>query len=289
MADQSNTNSQAPLVEELVVTPVIKKRFNINEFFAEVRNDQILTNNKFLVQFQPFYATSKVTEKLKQFQLEDGETLTLRCEAASLPGPKFLTNNNIRRYGYGPVEHVVHDVQFSNISLTWIVDANAKLIEFFDAWTNIIVNYRSQGGSDMRTTVLYPGDVEYEPYNVGYKDDYACSRITIFVYNQELKQAVEYNLYDAFPVSISDVALDWGGKSSHLRYTVTFAFTDIRVKRNTESYLSFDDYVRELGISNIKNALLGGLIQTGKSIVEDGINKGKNVLINGITKVFKGN
>lgn len=201
----------------------------------------------------------------------------MRCENISLPGPKLLTNNNIRRYGYGPVEYMPHDVQFSNVSLSWIVDSNAEILEFFDKWMNAIINHESKGGSAMNEAKTYEGSapVEYMPYNVGYKDDYACSRITIFVYNMELEQVISYDLYDAFPISVSDTPMDWNNKGSHMKFTVSFAYTDIRVRRPTDPLLEFSNAFKES---------INPLVESGSNLS----NRTTNTLINGVTKLIRG-
>lgn len=279
MADTSNT--EPTTVSELEVTAVYGKpsRFNINSFHSEMRKNGVLVNNRFLVQLQPFYIGSKVASELGFIQSESGK-LTLRCENVSLPGPKLLTNNNIRRYGYGPVEHMPHDVQFSNVTISWILDSNAEVADFFNKWMTAIINYESRGGQAMSNSKTYEeSGVKYQPYNVGYKDDYACSRITIFVYDQELKQVISYDLYDAFPVSISDIPLDWNSKNTPIKYSVTFTYTDIRVRRP-------DDPLEELeeAIKDSLNKNFGPLMEAGRNIL-----KKTNTLLNGVTRVIRGN
>ena len=73
----------------------------------------------------------------------------MRCDSAILPGIDLLTNDNIRRYGYGPVESAAHGVQFGQARFTWMVDSRGKILNFFNDWMSSIVNFDSKGGVDI--------------------------------------------------------------------------------------------------------------------------------------------
>jgi hypothetical protein len=206
---------------------VSNSRFDINSFKSEFAKNSALPNHSYLVTFSPFAISDDTNSGLTSFLSDNSATITMRCDSAHLPGPRLITNDEVRRYGYGPVETVPHGVQFTNISLSWIIDSNAAIVQFFNTWMNLIVNYKSFGGADMASGTTY-GSVNYSPYELGYKDSYV-TKITIFAYDNYLNEVIEYSLYDAFPVTIHDVAMSWNDTDQLMKYTVDFAYTDLSV------------------------------------------------------------
>lgn len=202
-------------------------RFNINSFRSEI-NKGILQSNRYLVVMSPFNVGSRTTKVLSNFITNSSASLVLRCEAAMLPAIRLNTDDNIRRYGYGPVERVPHSVQFNEFMLTWLVDPKAKIVSFFNNWLHTIVNYQSKGGNAM-SVARNNGSIAFSPYEVGYKDDYSCPLMSIFVYNTENDKVIEYKLYDVFPVGINDANLAYGEGDTPLKFSVSFAFTDYEI------------------------------------------------------------
>ena len=101
-----------------------------------------------------------------------------------------------------------HKLTFNDIDLTFIVDDDMQQKVFFDAWLNFI-------------------NPQYN-YNFRYKGDYATT-ITINQYDNQNQINYSVNLYDAYPVSMNQLDLDWGSDGYH-KLSVTFAYT--RWERN---------------------------------------------------------
>jgi hypothetical protein len=217
---------------ETVVTGSRFTTFNINNFRSELNNYGSLPTHSFLVRFAPFGGNTSLTNQLTNYTTINKDKLILRCDSAILPGVTLIKEEAIRRYGYGPTETVPYNVNFGDFTLQWIVDNNSEIIDFFNRWINIVVNHDSKGGADMSPA---EGDrnqfgTTYEPYMVGYKDDYSNSKVSVFVYDRQLNTTVEYNIFDAFPISIQSVNLSWGDENQIMKYNVTFAFTDMIIK-----------------------------------------------------------
>jgi len=132
--------------------------------------------------------------------LNTAKNLSYRCEGASLPGRTLATTE---QKTYGPVEKFPYLTTFTDIDLTFIVDDDMKQKLFFDAWINYI-------------NPLSTNDVRY-------KSDYATG-LTINQYDVNNALSYSVSLYDAFPVSINQMDLDWSGDGYH-KLVVTFAFT----------------------------------------------------------------
>lgn len=182
--------------------------------------------------------------------VKDARNLTYRCENAQLPGRTFATTE--QKIGSNPVEKYPYLSTFNDIDLTFIVDDDMQQKLFFDAWLNFI-------------------NPQYN-YNFRYKGDYS----TVITINQyDLKNDVTYsvNLYDAYPVSVNQLDLDWSSDTHH-KLVVTFAYT--YWKNNSIQSLGME--LIDAGLGSIFSGI-GGL---GGSAV-GGIATGLNSLPNDIT------
>jgi hypothetical protein len=159
--------------------------FNIGRFRAEVSGaDSVLPTHSFLVVFAP------MPWAIQKFPTAAGNLdsiLTMRCDNVVLPSINLLQEQNIRRYGFGPVENVPYGVNVGDFTLQFIVDKNAFVVQFFEEWLNKIVNRDSFGGANMNNVL--PGG--RKPYEIAYKDTYACSSINVFVYDRSQNNVME--------------------------------------------------------------------------------------------------
>lgn len=123
-----------------------------------------------------------------------------RCEAASLPGRTFST---VDQHTYGPVEKYPSLSTYTDLDLTFIVDDDMRAKLFFDGWMNFI-----------------------NPVNINdirYKENYATT-ITINQYGVDGRLTYSIDLFDAYPVSMNQLDLDWSAEGYH-KLNVTFAYT----------------------------------------------------------------
>jgi hypothetical protein len=108
-----------------------------------------------------------------------------------------------QKIGSNPVEKYPYLTTFNDMQLTFIVDDDMSQKVFFDAWLNFI-------------------NPQYN-YNFRYKGDYATV-ITVNQYDVTNKISYSCNLYDAYPISIEALDLDWAVDGYH-KLRVTFAYT----------------------------------------------------------------
>lgn len=202
--------------------------FNIARFRNEVvTSDSVLPTHSFLVVFAPmqWITTSAARQGLDSL-------LTMRCENAILPSINLLQEQNIRRYGFGPVENVAYGVNVGDFTLQFIVDKQALIVDFFEAWLNRIVNRDSYGGANMNNK----GPEGRRPYEVAYKDSYACPSVNVFVYDRAQNNVLEYNIYDVFPTGIQSMNMSWSEENTLLKLNVTFSFTDLRIRPKVSAF-----------------------------------------------------
>lgn len=217
--------------------------FDINSFRSELIENDVLPSHSYLVTFAQFRSgVGPEVGPLNDFVINKRNTLMMRCENVVLPTPSLLEEENIRRYGYGPVEKIPYGVQFSDVTITWLVDKNSELIDFMHQWMNTIVMH------DAPNTVMTPGSSRnglenYAPFEVGYKDSYANPIVRIYVYNRQQQVVTEYEMYDVFPMNIQSMNLSWADENQVQKLTVTFAYTNMKVKAPRKSKEQINYYL----------------------------------------------
>lgn len=178
---------------------------NINDFRSEINNGGVLKTNRFMVNFSAPPILGKVNT----------QPFLLRCESVQWPGVTFTTMDAPPRAGYGAGEVIPFAPIFQDVNLTFVVDKNSNLHEFFFGWTNSIINLKSIGQKN------YGGGA----YQVGYKNDY-CTDINIDVYRENGDVSMTANLFRAFPRSMPSFDLNWGSNDEALKINIEFTYTD---------------------------------------------------------------
>jgi hypothetical protein len=116
---------------------------------------------------------------------------------------------------------------------------------FFDAWLNYI-------------------NPTYN-YNMRYKENYTTT-ITVNQYDVTNKLSYTINLFDAYPISMNQLDLDWNGEGYH-KLSVTFAYT--YWKNNSVQALGME--LLDAGIDSLVVGL-GGLGGTAAGTIGTGLN-----------------
>lgn len=190
--------------------------FNINDFTSDIRTRGIVRTNSFLAYIVPPVGL--------QAKYKDTKNFIIRCDSASIPSASFL-NYELFRYGYGIQESAPYSVQFEPINLSFIMDSQAEIYTFFYRWMNIIVNYNTRNNLNSPTKHL--------PYEVGYKSDYK-STVRVVVYNEKAQNIIEITLYDAFPMSISEIQMNWAAENEIVKINVPMYYRDFSIQTFTE-------------------------------------------------------
>ena len=186
--------------------------------------------------------------------IKSAKNLVYRCENANLPGRSLMTAE--QKIGSNPIEKYPYMTSYNDIDLTFIVDGDMNQKIFFDAWLNYI-------------------NPSYN-YNFRYKSDYATV-ITINQYDVTNQVSYSINLYDAYPVSMNQLDLDWSSDSPH-KLSVTFAYT----RWNNNSLQSFGMEMVDEGLAGFAD-IVGGLGGNATGAVS---NAGQNILNNIQNKIF---
>lgn len=206
--------------------------FSISEFKSNIDQKGVLQNNRFIVDFG-------LPEYLKLDRgYEDLNLVSLRCEAASIPGIS-ITTIDMPRIGFGPLEFQAHNFTQSDIVLTFLVDAHGSVPKLFYDWLNTIVNFQvSKGHSGLNRVVGLSGiEKAYQSgaYEVGFKDDYSVN-LNITVYDKDQQSAglgtevMKLTAYKAYPKEMTSIDMAWVNDSELMRIQVAFTYTDFSIE-----------------------------------------------------------
>lgn len=215
--------------------------FNISGFRSSIEKNGVLRSNRFIVFFSlPDY----LQDKRAEYGYEDG-LISLRCETAQLPGLNITTIDQ-PRIGWGPSESIPHNLTYSEITLTFLMDAQSKIHRLFYDWMNTIVNFQGSRGQSSLDKSWRIGSLDTYAYEMGYKEKYTTD-ILVSVYDNYASPAeegpgaagyaIEYGnnpvlnvrMYKAYPKSMPNVDLSWGADNELIRLSIPFGFSDFAV------------------------------------------------------------
>lgn len=172
-----------------------------NNFRSSIYTSGTLQDNKFDVVF----------EKLPFLTNENKQLLTLRAHQVDIPSLGLQTTN-IHRYGFGPPVQYPVNVQYTPVTIKFIVDKQGLLYKFFTTWLNGIF---SQDIDQRKYGSLY---------RVEYKDAYS-SDIDILVYDNYGEKQMEFKLNEAFPLQLQETPLSWNIQNQLIIVSVQFVYS----------------------------------------------------------------
>ena len=123
----------------------------------------------------------------------------LMCSNVSIPGRGFST---VEKYNHGPIRKVPYAELYDDITTTFYMPTSMSIHEYFDQWQIKI------GGPN---------------YFMGYYDD-IIGTMNIVVQDKKDYQVAIYEIYEAYPISISPVELGYDKGEQIAEFTVTWAY-----------------------------------------------------------------
>ena len=184
-----------------------------------------------------------VFQFLKEFGREfdyirEGENLEILCESAVLPGSAAATHDVTNDYAGVSEKMVYRRMYDGNMDLTFLVDHDYNVIEFFDGWIDYTTGVGLNGSRNMYKSryanyrMSYPNDYRSEMYLTKFEKDVAYPGSSSSS-SAEPKQ-LQYTLVGAFPESITSMPVSYGA-SDLLRCTVSMSY--IRYVRERKKVL----------------------------------------------------
>jgi hypothetical protein len=121
------------------------------------------------------------------------------------------------------------------LALTFMVDSDHQILSFFHNWIQRVLNYSTKDGT---FGAIGEGTAAQFPYELGYKDDYAC-RMAIRHYSTESlgEKYYEVVLEDVYPYAISDMELSWAETDTVLAVRVDFFMVEFITPEIKQEFL----------------------------------------------------
>jgi hypothetical protein len=141
---------------------------------------------------------------------------TTLCNAATLPGRGFGTAD---KYNHGPIRKVPYAELYDEVSTTFYMTTSMELHEYFNQWQELI------GG---------------EQYYIAYYHDIIGS-VIINVEDKQDRRMATYELFEAYPSSISPLDFGYALGGRVTEFTVNWAYHHFERKIiNLPAFLNFD-------------------------------------------------
>lgn len=163
----------------------------------------------------------------------EARTISFFCNAINFPGIQ-VENGQMTNVAQLPTSFPLRMTP-QPINATFMLDSNHQVLNFFHNWLQRVMNFSTKNGTfgaiDTDKDELFQGG--QLPYELGYKDDYAC-RMVIRHYSTESaskngtgSKYYEVVLDNIYPFTISDVALDWSNNDQFATINVAFVYDQI--------------------------------------------------------------
>lgn len=187
--------------------------FNINEFKSNMnRFGGPAQTSLFQVQFvgTPILFGTNARER----------DLTFFCSNAQVPGMTATTSDYVA-VGARPKTFVT-GMNNEPASAVFMLDSDHQIQRFLHGWFQKVINYSTAGGNLSEVDGMLP-------YEVGFKDEYACRMIIrhYSTFNNKGGQYYEVVLDNAFPITVSPTDLSWQNASTPAIMAVSFAYDKI--------------------------------------------------------------
>jgi hypothetical protein len=263
---QNKTLGGTPTRTSAAKIPVPSNRFSVDFFSQKFLSVDLARTSNFVVTIVP----------PAELSIERYQEVAYLCNAAQMPGRRIVTQES-KPYGYGPTIKTPYDTIYDEIDLTFYIDADrANSLELFHRWLNyIMVNsnrfpdiaavsrYRETytatrfsifmiskyaGMADPNSSFASVNYADPLPIPVP-EDELELGRQNLV--RSELEQGrqntisgnsyalVQCELFDAFPIEVSAIQLDWSDEDAIAKCVVKMAF-------RTAEY-TFGDYQYQFG------------------------------------------
>ena len=186
----------------------------LNNFMAEMRETGVARTNLFEVTIAP-------PKMMAGMAKEVVPKISLFAESVQLPGLNIQTEDSVKRYGYGPQDHVAYGSSVNDITVGMIGDGKGEIYKFFYRWMQGIVR------SDHDAFENIAGYNGLAPFEVEFKDQYQTT-IDIVTFNESNDTILEYRLFNAFPKNLPDIGLDWSA-SDMMKFNISFTYNYARL------------------------------------------------------------
>ena len=132
-------------------------------------------------------------------------TLCMMVDQCSLPGLTLMTTE---MRTFGEVREAPYGITYPPVQISAILDNSSKAKQYFDYWSNLVFDRKTRTSGYYKTSGTTPG----------YARD-----IDIILTDKADTPIYKVRLFEAYPKSVSDIALDYSNKDI-IRLQVSMAY-----------------------------------------------------------------
>jgi len=197
--------------------------FDINEFRAEIQKNGYLRPWEYSVTLNPPSGLNGAQFTNQSQEAPAGNmtgTISLRCTQARTPTAQ-LEWLDIPRYGIGLKQAAPFNAKIKNFHIAILCDKNGNLYNFFHSWLNYIFAYSPPANAQA-------GGVANQSrgtYMLNYSDNYTTS-ILLNMYKLTGETAMQFEFFRAFPVTMTEIILDWETAKSLVELNIVFDYRE---------------------------------------------------------------
>ena len=148
------------------------------------------------------------------------------CSEATLPTTSYATAEVKDNY-IGITQEFAHTRLYTDMDLTFYVDADYSILRFFEGWMDYIsggnVGDEPAAATDLRTNI-------YRRFN--FPDYYKVQNMTVLKFERDYDKVLEYTFVNTFPKGVTSIPVSYGA-ADLLKVTVSFNYDRYVVTRNT--------------------------------------------------------
>jgi hypothetical protein len=146
---------------------------------------------------------------------ENISNIELLCSEATLPGTSLATHDVTSDY-HGVTEKMAYRrIYDDTLDLSFYVDRDYNVIEYFDSWIDYITGLGSTFGRESYKSA-------YSHYRMNYPSKYKAD-MYIVKYEKDIGNTLNYTFVKAFPISVTSTPVTYQ-QSDLLKYDVSFSY-----------------------------------------------------------------
>jgi hypothetical protein len=194
--------------------------FDLNIFKQNLTDYGTSSSNKFDVSFTlPNIMQTLATQGDGQgtdysFLTTFSTLIPLRAQTVSVPGIGLLMKET-NKFGVGPRIKQAYNAAIPDTRVTFLIDENGSVEEFFMLWMNLCYNFSFDDKTNASYLANYRSDI--------------VTNITINKYDNYGQVINTYTLYQAMPTVMSTIELDWNNTDNLIKFNVLFSCTSFTI------------------------------------------------------------
>lgn len=131
----------------------------------------------------------------------------------TMPGSSIATGEMFGDLGHGISRKYAHTRIYNEFSMTFILESGMEIYSIFETWLGTVVGRPATEKGGVRAS-----------HRVGYYDDYVDPKIILKKYERDGSLSLTTEVYNAYPLNISDLSLTSSSQNGLLELTVNFAY-----------------------------------------------------------------